>query len=74
MEVATPQEALRLGMHGSPTVLIDGRDPFPTDVEQGSLSCRLYLSADAITGASSVAELIKVIAPGPQHGDIVGKA
>lgn len=40
--VATPAEAAALGFHGSPTILIDGRDPFPFTDEPGALACRLY--------------------------------
>lgn len=42
LEVATEQEASEAGMHGSPTLLIDGADPFAAPGEAPSLSCRLY--------------------------------
>ena len=35
-------EAARLGMHGSPTFLIDGVDPFAKLGQGPSMSCRLY--------------------------------
>jgi hypothetical protein len=41
-EVADDQQAAVAGMHGSPTLLIDGRDPFAEPGAQASLSCRLY--------------------------------
>jgi hypothetical protein len=40
--VRTQEEAERLGMSGSPTILADGRDLFPAPGQQPSLSCRLY--------------------------------
>lgn len=40
--ISTPEEAARYGMHGSPTILIDGRDPFAEPGTAASLSCRLY--------------------------------
>ena len=40
-EVGTHAEAAELGMAGSPTLLIDGVDPFRQG-EQASLSCRVY--------------------------------
>jgi hypothetical protein len=42
-EVATRDEALRLGFVGSPTFAVGGRDLFPTD-GQAALTCRLYHS------------------------------
>ena len=41
-QVDDVQEAIRLGMRGSPTLLIDGLDPFVTDAEP-TLSCRLSI-------------------------------
>ncbi|MBD0670123.1 alkylmercury lyase family protein [Streptomyces sp. CBMA156] len=46
VEVADEAEATRLGMCGSPTILIDGTDPFPPPGAAPSLSCRLYWRAD----------------------------
>lgn len=49
-------------MPGSPTLLLDGVDPFPVDAAP-SLSCRLYPHADGtVEGAPSVAELRAVLA------------
>jgi hypothetical protein len=41
-EVADEQEAMGAGMHGSPTLLIDGVDPFAAPGQAPSMSCRLY--------------------------------
>jgi hypothetical protein len=56
--VASDQEAATVGMHGSPTLHIDGRDPFPTEAERGSLSCRLYATPAGVEGAPTVADLM----------------
>jgi hypothetical protein len=40
--VASEREAVAAGMHGSPTLLVDGVDPFARPGEAASLSCRLY--------------------------------
>jgi hypothetical protein len=54
--------ARRWGMTGSPTLLVDGVDPFPTGGLEPSMSCRLYRSADGSpAGVPSVAELEAVI-------------
>lgn len=59
IEVATEQDAARLGMRGSPTVLLEGHDPFGT--AEPSLSCRLYRTDQGIDGAPSVEQLAEVL-------------
>ena len=44
-EVADEREAAQAGMHGSPTLLINGVDPFATPGLAPGLSCRLYRDA-----------------------------
>ena len=44
--IATEEEAARCGMHGSPTILIDGLDPFAEPGQPASVSCRLYRDRD----------------------------
>lgn len=39
--VGSVEEAERLGMRGSPTILIDGRDAFPGGDGSAAWSCRL---------------------------------
>jgi len=41
--ITTQDEAERLGMTGSPTLLADGVDPFARPGQRPSVSCRLYL-------------------------------
>jgi hypothetical protein len=58
--VHDPLEAEQAGMHGSPTILVDGRDPFPT--ASGAVwSCRLYQTQAGLEGAPGVAELTAVV-------------
>ncbi len=46
--VSSDAEAMHLGFHGSPTILVNGTDPFPGPAEPVGLSCRNYLCcADA---------------------------
>ncbi|MER6129404.1 thioredoxin family protein [Streptomyces sp. NPDC001795] len=40
-EVADADEAEQLGMHGSPTLLVDGVDPLARPGQRPSLSCRV---------------------------------
>jgi len=60
--IETPAAAEQAGMRGSPTILVDGRDPFDGEGETGSLSCRLYTEAGQISGAPTVAQLAEAIA------------
>ena len=62
--VRTQDEAGRLGMTGSPTVLADGRDLFPTPGQKPSLSCRLYPGEHGRLGAApTAAQLREALTP-----------
>ena len=59
-------EAARWGMHGSPTLLIDGVDPFAGPGQPPSMSCRLYRDDTGhVTGAPSVSQLRQAIEQAP---------
>jgi hypothetical protein len=49
--VRTPADAEALGFTGSPTILIDGFDPFPDPHAVVGLSCRLYRTAAGVSGS-----------------------
>jgi hypothetical protein len=56
--IADQQDATATGMVGSPTLLVDGRDPFAVTGQPPSLSCRLFRDDQgAVEGAPSVAAL-----------------
>jgi alkylmercury lyase-like protein len=58
--VRNEDEASAWGMCGSPTLLLDGVDPFATDDARPSLSCRLYRGPDGqLSGVPSVEQLRK---------------
>ncbi|WP_326793828.1 alkylmercury lyase family protein (plasmid) [Streptomyces sp. NBC_00841] len=58
VEVREEAEAARWGMTGSPTVLLDGVDPFAMASAPASVSCRLYRDADGrADGAPSIQAL-----------------
>jgi hypothetical protein len=60
--ITDESQAERWGMHGSPTLLVDGADPFAEPGEPPSMSCRLYRSDDGrASGAPSAAQLRRVI-------------
>ena len=59
--IDSPETADQVGFHGSPTILIDGRDPFITGIEQVGMSCRVFRTEDGIQGAPTEAGLRKVL-------------
>jgi hypothetical protein len=68
-EVADEREAAKAGMHGSPTLLIDGVDPFAQPGQATSLSCRLYRDAAGhLAGAPPVEELRQALAAADHDG------
>jgi hypothetical protein len=59
--VDTPEDAERLGFIGSPTILLDGRDPFATGAEQPGLACRVFSSPDGQAGALTLDQLVEAL-------------
>ncbi|MER6604180.1 organomercurial lyase [Streptomyces rubiginosohelvolus] len=58
VEVRDQAQAAEWGMNGSPTILLDGVDPFAPEGAVPSVSCRLYRDdGGAVAGAPSVAAL-----------------
>ena len=60
-EVQSSEEAARLGMRGSPTILIDGHDPFAGGTDPSALSCRLYRSDPGFSGAPTVEQIVEAL-------------
>jgi len=65
LEVGSFEEATRLGMRGSPTILIDGRDPFVKAAGPPALACRMYHSEAGLSGAPTVDQLVQALDGGP---------
>lgn len=61
VEVTTPEDAERLQFRGSPTVLVDGRDPFAEESDPVGLSCRVFRTPDGLRGAPTVDQLVRVL-------------
>ena len=59
--VVAPEQAEAAGFRGSPTVLINGRDPFAEPNTPVGLSCRVYGTATGLTGAPTVEQLLAVL-------------
>jgi hypothetical protein len=59
--VATPEQAEAVGFRGSPTVLVDGQDPFADPNAPVGLSCRVYRTEVGLGGSPTVAGLLAVL-------------
>lgn len=58
-------EAVTLRMRGSPTLLIDGIDPFAVPDQPASLSCRLYRDENgSLASAPSLRQLHQALGSG----------
>lgn len=51
------EEATELTFTGSPTILIDGRDPFAQPGQSPALACRIYRSPAGAAGVPELAPL-----------------
>jgi predicted enzyme related to lactoylglutathione lyase len=62
VEIATVESAAATGMHGSPTILVDGVDVFlPPSSAQPSMSCRFFETPNGIDGSPTVAQLVDAL-------------
>lgn len=55
--VTTQEEAERVSFRGSPTILIDGVDPFAEGDEAIGLSCRIYRTPDGYAGSPTLEQI-----------------
>ncbi len=59
--LASPAEAATVAFAGSPTILIDGADAFPSSGRTSDLACRVYPVDGRFAGIPSLADLRTVI-------------
>lgn len=68
--VDTVEAAIAAGMHGSPTLLVDGTDPFAEHGVPTSLTCRYYRDElGGLDGAPTVSALRRVLIPRANSSD-----
>ena len=60
-EVRSLEEGERLGMRGSPTILIDGDDPFAGGAGAVGMACRLYQTDAGLRGVPTLPQLIEAL-------------
>ena len=63
--VSTPEEAEAADFRGSPTVLVNGQDPFLDRESPVGLSCRVYRTDEGLAGSPTVRQLIGVFREAP---------
>src|SRR5918992_911473 len=67
VEVNSDEEARRLGFPGSPTLRIDGRDPFPVPERgEGGLTCRVYATPEGMKGTPTAAMIREALGSGKE--------
>lgn len=59
--IDSPEMAARVGFRGSPTILVDGRDPFATGSEPVGMSCRVFRTEEGAQGAPTEAQLKELL-------------
>ena len=57
-KIETPEQAEKTGFRGSPTILVDGRDPFADEDAPVGLSSRIYRTDAGPAGAPSLPQLV----------------
>lgn len=65
--VDTPEAADRCGFRGSPSILVDGVDPFARPDDPVGLSCRVYATPNGPAGSPTVDELRAVLVRRSEH-------
>jgi len=62
-KVETVDDARRVAFHGSPSVLVDGVDPFAHADAGVGLACRIYQTPQGPAGAPTLEQLRQAVAP-----------
>lgn len=60
--IDTPAAAEEHGFRGSPTILVDGSDPFASGDKPVGLSCRVYATPNGSAGVPTTEQLREVLA------------
>lgn len=66
--IDTPEAAERVGFRGSPTILVDGDDPFADGESPVGLACRVYRTEAGYAGSPTLEQLRHAIAASSRGG------
>ncbi len=61
LAVTSHADARRLGFIGSPTILLDGADPFAQPGASPALACRLYTTPEGMAGSPTIDQLVEAL-------------
>lgn len=61
LRVETAEQADELKFLGSPTIRVDGADPFASGSEPVGLACRVYATPDGLAGSPTTAQFLEVL-------------
>ncbi len=59
--LTTPEEAGRYAFAGSPTILIDGKDLFPSGGTTTDLACRVYNTGTRLAGSPTEEQITQAL-------------
>jgi hypothetical protein len=59
--VDTPERAQAIRWRGSPSILLDGEDPFGDKASPVGFACRVYQTEEGPAGAPSVLQLVRAL-------------
>lgn len=62
----TEEDAQALRFPGSPTIRLNGADPFPHAAGVAGLTCRVYATTQGVGGAPTVEQLTKAVTTAAQ--------
>lgn len=59
--IETDAEAIAVGFIGSPTILLDGQDPFGVEGAEPGLACRIYSTPSGLRGSPTLDQLVAAL-------------
>lgn len=59
--IETVEQAEESGFIGSPSIRINGTDPFASGDERVGLACRIYSTPEGLRGSPTTAQLLEVL-------------
>ena len=68
--IDTPAGEVRRGFTGSPTILINGADPWPPVESQSAIACRLYPTVDGLPDQQELAAALHAAVVASMNGAV----